>query len=247
MSLEGRVALVTGAGKGIGRAIALSLAKADAKVVVNYGHSDKEASELVKKIESLGRNAIAVKADVTREGEVISLISESRARFGRLDVLVNNVGDWMTKRVEETAVEEWRRVIDTNLTAVFLCSKHAVPMMRLNGWGRIVNLACAGAYRAHGTADMAAFYAAKAGVVALTKSLAREVGRDGITVNAVSPGVVEDKERTVEEAVKIQDKQTAVGRPGTSWDVAEAILFLVSEEAGFITGDVINVTGGWLI
>ena len=247
MSLEGRVALITGAAKGIGRVIALSLARAGANVVVNYKSSGDKAAELVKEIESLGRKVVAVKADVTKEDDVTSLIDQSRLRFGRLDVLVNNVGDWMTKKVEDTTYEEWRRLIDTNLTAAFLCSKHAIPLMRSNGWGRIVNLACAGAYRAHGTSDMAGFYAAKAGVVALTKSLAREVGRDGITVNAVAPGVVEDKERTVDEAIKVKDNQTAMGRPGTSWDIASAILFLASDDASFITGDVLNVTGGWLI
>lgn len=247
MALEGRVALVTGAAKGIGRVISLSLAKAGADVAINYLHSEKEAQDLVRQMESMGRRAMAIGADVTKEDHVADMVDRVHSFFGRLDVLVNNVGDWAVKNVEEMSTEEWRRVIDTNLTAVFFCSKHALPLMKARGWGRIVNTAAAGAYRAHGTSGMSAFYAAKAGVVAFTKSLAREAGQFGITVNAVAPGVVQEKSRTVEEALKLKDKETAVGRPGTSWDVAAAVLFLVSDEASFITGDVLNVGGGWLI
>ncbi len=247
MTLQGKVALVTGAAKGIGRTIALSLARIGADVVVNYRSSEDEAARLAAEIEALERRSLAVKADVTSEAQVAGMFNEVRSRFGRLDVLVNNVGDWLTKKVEDMTLVEWRGVIESNLTATFLCSKHALPIMKEKHWGRIVNLAAAGAYRAHGTANISAFYAAKAGIVAFTKALAREVGQSGITVNAVSPGVVNDKEMTVEEAVTIKDRDTAVGRPGTSNDIAAAVLFLVSEEAGFVTGDVLNVTGGWLV
>jgi len=247
MTIEGRVALVTGAAKGIGRRIALSLASAGADIVVNYLSSESEATNLVAEINALGRRAMAVRADVTNESQVMDMISQVRSRFGRLDILVNNVGHWLTKRVEDMTTEEWRVVIDSSLMGTFLCSKHVLPAMKQGRWGRIVNLAAAGAYRAHGTASMSAFYAAKAGIVAFTKALAREVGSSGITVNAVSPGVIDDKTMTVEEAEKITSKDTAVGRPGTSFDIAAAVQFLVSEEASFVTGDVLNVTGGWLV
>jgi len=247
MTLEGRVALVTGAAKGLGRTVALSLAGKGVDVAVNYHKSANEAARLVEKIETLSRKSIAVQADVTNEEQVVELIDKVHSRFGRLDILVNNVGDWLTKKVEDMTIEEWRGIIDSNLTATFLCSKHALPIMKEKRWGRIVNVAAAGAYRAHGTANMSAFYAAKGGIVAFTKALAREVGQNGITVNAVSPGVIDDKEITVEAAAKIADQDTAVGRPGTSYDVAAAVLFLVSEEASFVTGDVLNVTGGWLL
>ncbi len=141
----------------------------------------------------------------------------------------------------------WRRILDSNLTSTFLCSKYAARHMRRNAWGRIVNLGAAGAYRAHGSADMSAFYAAKAGIVAFTKSLAREVGRHGITVNVVSPGIIEDPDLRPSAARRRKDSQTAVGRSGTGADVASAVLFLVSDEAEFVTGDVIGVTGGWLL
>jgi len=247
VTLQGRAALVTGAAKGIGRAIAFTLAEKGADIAVNYLHSKADALKVVNDIESKGRKALAIKADVTSEEDVTLLVQEVHAHFGRLDILVNNVGDWITKDVEAMSLGEWRRILDTSVTAAFLCSRQVLPIMKKQKWGRIVNLAAAGAYRAHGASGMSAFYAAKAGVVAFTKSLAREVGRSGITVNAVAPGVVMDKERTVKEALEVKDDQTSVGRPGTSWDVAAAVAFLVSDEAGFVTGDVINVNGGWLI
>ncbi len=247
MSLNGRVAIVTGAAKGLGRAVTLALAEDGADVAINYLHSRAEAHALAKTIESKGRRALALQADVTKEVEVARLVDTVFSTFGRVDILINNVGDWITKRVEDMSLEEWRRVIDTSVTATFLCSKAVLPLMKRSRWGRIVNFAAAGAYRAHGTSSMSAFYAAKAGIVAFTKSLAREVGESGVTVNAVAPGVVSDKEMSVEKALKIRDKETSVGRPGTSWDIAAAVMFLVSDEASFITGDVINVTGGWLI
>jgi len=247
VTLPVRVALVTGAAKGIGRAIALTLAEKGADIAVNYLHSQTEALDVVKAIESKGREAMAIKADVTSEADVAVLVDKVHAHFGRLDILVNNVGDWITKEVEAMSLDEWRRILDTSVTAAFLCSKQVMPIMKKQKWGRIVSLAAAGAYRAHGASGMSAFYAAKAGVVAFTKSLAREVGKSGITVNAVAPGVVTDKERTVKEALEVKDTETSVGRPGTSWDIAAAVAFLVSDEAGFVTGDVINVTGGWLI
>jgi len=247
MSLEGKVALVTGSGRGIGRVVAISLAEAGIDVAINYMHSETQANELAKKIESFGRKTLVVKADVTKEIDVEVLVNKVYSYFNRIDILVNNVGDWLWKKAEDMSFDEWKKVIETNLNATFLCSKYVLPHMKMNGWGRIVNFAAAGAYRAHGTANASAFYTAKAGIVAFTKSLAREVGQYGVTVNAVAPGVVENKERTVEEAKQLRDKETAMGRPGTSWDIAKAILFLASDEASFITGDVINITGGWLI
>lgn len=247
MTLKGRVGLVTGAAKGIGRAIALTMAENGADVAVNYLHSQAEAMEVVKEIESKGSRGLAVKADVTSEADVSELIDKVHTHFGRLDILVNNVGEWIMKDVEAMSLGEWRKILDTSVTAAFLCSRKAIPIMKEQNWGRIVSLAAAGAYRAHGASGMSAFYAAKAGIVAFTKSLAREVGRSGITVNAVAPGVVSDKERTVKDALEVKDKETSVGRPGTSWDIAAAVVFLLSDEASFVTGDVINVTGGWLI
>ncbi len=247
MTLEGRVALVTGGSRRMGKAIALALAGAGADVAVTYRSRGREARAVAASMEKMGRRSAVIRADLTRPADCSRAVSRAAAALGRLDILVNNVGEWLVKSVEATDLAEWREVVDSNLTATYLCSRAAVPYMRRNRWGRIVNLGAAGAYRAHGTAKMASFYAAKAGIVAFSKSLAREVGRDGITVNVVSPGVIKDPELSREAARRRKDPETAVRRPGTGADVAAAVLFLVSDEAAFITGDVIGVTGGWLL
>jgi len=247
MGLEGRVALVTGGSRRIGRSIALALARAGTDVGISYRAHRSEAARVVKAIQALGRRGTAVPADLTKPPDCRRLIETVAAEFGRLDILVNNVGEWTEGTVAGMDLSTWRRVIDSNLTATFLCSKYALRHMRQRSWGRIINLGTAGAYRAHGSAKFAAFYAAKAGIVAFTKALAREVGRYGITVNVVAPGVIEDPGLSVAAARRRKDRETAVGRPGTGADVAAAVLFLVSEDAEFITGDVVGVTGGLLL
>ena len=245
--LTGHKALVTGGARGIGRAIALALAREGADVAVSYLTSAAGARTLVSKLRGMGVGAIAIRADVRREGEVRHLVDTVAKRLDGLDILVNNAGNYVVKNVEDLSYAEWRDLLDSNVTAAFLCAKYAIPPMRRRGWGRIVSLGAAGAYRAHGSKGMSGFYAGKAGIVALSKSLAREVGRHGITVNVVSPGVVEDYDLTVAEARRRKDKETATGRPGTAADIANAVVFLCTEEASFVTGDVLNVTGGWLL
>ena len=247
MTLDGRAALVTGGSRRIGKAVALALAESGADVAVTYRTHAQDAQSVAAAIVELGRRSLAIRADLTRPGDCRRAVATSARRFGRLDILVNNVGRWIVKRVEDTRLVDWRTVLDSNLTAAYLCSRAAIPYMRRNGWGRIISLGAAGAYRAHGSAKMASFYAAKAGIVAFSKALAREVGRDGITVNVVSPGVVADPELSLASARRRKDSTTAVGRPGTGADVAAAVLFLASDAAGFVTGDVLGVTGGWLL
>ncbi len=247
LPLRGRAALVTGGSRRMGKVLALALARAGADVAITYRTREREAKAVVHSIESVGRQARAIRADLTRPAECRRAVAAAAGAFGRLDILVNNVGEWIVKPVARTSLDEWREVLDSNLTAAFLCSQAAVPHMRRRGWGRIISLGAAGAYRAHGSARMASFYAAKAGIVAFSKALAREVGRDGITVNVVSPGVIRDPELSPTAARRRKDPDTATGRPGTGADVAAAVLFLASEEAGFITGDVLGVTGGWLL
>ena len=247
MSLDGRAVLVTGGSRRIGKAIALALARAGTDVAISYRSHRADAQKVAKAIERMDRRSIAVRADLTRSSDCRRLVETAAASLGQLDILVNNVGEWVVKPVETMDLATWHRILDSNLTSTFLCSKYAARHMRLNAWGRIVNLGAAGAYRAHGSARTSAFYAAKAGIVAFTKSLAREVGRHGITVNVVSPGVIEDFDLRPSVARRRKDSQTAVGRSGTGADVASAVLFLVSDEAQFVTGDVIGVTGGWLL
>ena len=246
-SLAGRSALVTGGSRRIGKAIALALARHGADVAITYRTQRRDAETVVGSIRAMGRRSIAIRADLTRPADCRHAVSSAAKALGRLDILVNNVGEWIVKTVEATDLGEWREVLDSNLTAAYLCSRAALPHMRAHGWGRIVSMGAAGAYRAHGTARMASFYAAKAGIVAFSKSLAREVGRYGITVNVVSPGVIADPELSRARARRRKDPDTAVRRPGTGADVAAAVLFLVSDEAEFITGDVVGVTGGWLL
>lgn len=247
LPLRGRAALVTGGSRRMGKVLALALAAAGADVAITYRARERDAKAVVRAVESTGRRARAIRADLTRPADCRRAVATAARALGRLDILVNNVGEWIVKPVARTSLAEWREVLDSNLTAAFLCSQAAVPYMRRHGWGRIVSLGAAGAYRAHGSARMASFYAAKAGIVAFSKALAREVGRDGITVNVVSPGVIRDPELPLSAARRRTDPETATRRPGTGADVAAAVLFLVSEQAGFITGDVIGVTGGWLL
>ena len=247
MTLEGRAALVTGGSRRLGKVIALALAREGANVAITYRTRSREAQAVAASIRALGRRTAVIRADLTRPADCTRAVGTAARALGRLDILVNNVGDWKVKTVAATDLAEWRAVLDSNLTATYLCSRAAIPHMRRHGWGRIVNLGAAGAYRAHGTARMASFYAAKAGIVAFSKSLAREVGPAGITVNVVSPGVIADPELSRAAALRRKDADTAIRRPGTGSDVAAAILFLVSEEADFITGDVIGVSGGWLL
>lgn len=231
----------------MGKAIALALAAHGADVAITYRVRRREASRVVDAIRGMGHTSVAVRADLTRPVDCRRAVDSAAQALGGLDILVNNVGAWRVKSVRDTDLKEWRAVVDSNLTATYLCSRAALPYMRRNGWGRIVNLGAAGAYRAHGTARMASFYAAKAGIVAFSKSLAREVGRDGITVNVVSPGVIKDPALPLARARVRRDPDTAVRRAGTGADVAAVVLFLVSDEADFITGDVLGVTGGWLL
>lgn len=243
-SSERRVAIVTGATRGIGRAIAVQLATDGFNIVVNYRGDEELATSLVDELLGHGVDARAIRADITKADDVASLIEGSIAAFGKLDVLINNAGitrDTLLMRMSE---EDWDAVLTTNLKGAFLCSKAAIrPMIRQRS-GAIVNLTSV--IGLVGNAGQANYAAAKAGLVGFTKSLAKEVGSRGITVNAVAPGFIETRLTDVlsAEIKNLSIKQIPLGRFGTPEDVASAVAFLVSPAARYITGHTLSVDGG---
>ncbi len=247
MSLKNRVALVTGASRGIGKEIALTLGRAGARVAVSYRTNKLAAHRVANALRSMGAQGVSFPSDITDSKSAKELVDNVARHFGRLDILVNNVGDFEWKPVLESTPEEWHAILASNLFSVFYMSKYALPIMRRQRWGRVINLGAVGAERAFGQAKISAFSSAKAGVVAFSRSLALEEARYGITVNVVNPAIIDDKELSREEAERISDARYPIGRPATAEDVAEAVKFFASDESSFITGQVLNVSGGWLL
>jgi len=245
--LRNRVALVTGASRGIGKEIALGLGRAGLRVAVAFRTNKLGAQKVLADLRGVRAEGLALATDVTDPARVKELIDAVVKQFGRLDVLVNNVGDFEWKQVAESTVEAWRSIIESNLYSVFYTTKFALPVMRRQHWGRIINLGAVGAERAFGQAKISAYSAAKAGLVAFTRSVALEEAHNGITANVVNPPVIDEKELSLEEAERLTDARFPVGRPATGRDVSEAVRFFASEEASFITGQVLNVSGGWML
>ena len=247
MNLEGKVALVTGGSRGIGRAIALLLAERGAKVVINYVRGQDEANAVVAAIESKGGQAHALQGDVSVPAEAQNLVDQTVKTFGKIDILVNNAGitkDTLMMRMSES---DWDAVLDTNLKGAYLCAKAALrPMLRSKG-GRIINISSVSGQA--GSGGQANYSAAKAGLIGFTKALAREVGSRSITVNAVAPGFIETDMTNVlaEEFKKKALEQIPLERFGKPEDVAEAVAFLASDAAGYITGQVLAVNGGMVM
>lgn len=242
--LQGKTAIVTGASRGIGRAIAIELAKRGAAVVVNYNSSEASANEVVKAITDAGGKAIAHKADVSKADEAAALVKACADAFGKIDILVNNAGTTRDMLLMMMSEADWDHVIAADLKSVFNCAKAAVkPMIRARG-GRIINITSVVGLSGNG--GQANYAAAKAGVIAFSKSLAKEVGSRGITVNCVAPGFIPTALTDVlsDEQKTGITKATPLGRFGTPEEVAYAVSFLASDEAAFITGVVLSVDGG---
>ncbi len=241
--LDDKVAIVTGASRGIGKAIAIELAKEGADVVVHYNKSEKEAKDVAKQIEKLGRKTLLVQADVSNEEEVKVLVEKSVKHFKRVDILVNNVGEMNRSLVEDLTLDEWEKTIGTNLTSVFLCSKYVLPYMKKAGYGRVVNIASMA-----GVAGIknAAYSTAKAGVIMFSRVMSKEVGHYGIRVNSISPGPVDTEmiKDWTEEKREQRTLQTPLRQLGKPEDIAKTVLFLVSDDSNHITGQNIIVDGG---
>ncbi|MDX1524034.1 MAG: 3-oxoacyl-[acyl-carrier-protein] reductase [Anaerolineae bacterium] len=243
-NLTDKVAVVTGSSRGIGATIAKTLASRGAKVVVNHRNSAEGAARVVEEIKAAGGEAIVIQADVSSSAEAQKLIKDTIDTYGQIDILVNNAGTTRDTLIMTMKIEDWDLVLKTNLSSTFHCSKAVVrPMMKKRS-GRIINITSIVGLA--GQAGQTNYAASKAGIIGFTKSLAREVGSRKITVNAVAPGFIPTALTDVLSDEMVQDivKNTPLNRLGTAEDVANTVLFLASDEAAFITGQVLSVDGG---
>jgi 3-oxoacyl-[acyl-carrier protein] reductase len=246
MSLSGRVALVTGASQGIGRACALKLAAAGAAVAAAARNQEK-LNELVGEISAAGGKAAAFALDVSDEEQVKATVKAAIAQFGKVDILVNNAGITKDTLIMRMKRADWDAVLQTNLTSAYLCIQQVIGSMLKQRWGRIINITSV--FGQMGQAGQANYAASKAGLIGLTMAIAREVGSRSITCNAVAPGFIETAMTATlgDEFKEMAVKQIPLGRVGSVDDVANAVAFLASDEAAYITGHVLNVNGGMLM
>jgi NAD(P)-dependent dehydrogenase (short-subunit alcohol dehydrogenase family) len=231
-------ALVTGSARGIGRGIALALAREGFEVAIHYRRSAEAAESVRREAEALGARAIVLQGDVTELARASALVEEAHDRLGSLAVLVNNVGDYLYRPLDQISLDEWEEILASNLSSTFAACRTAVPLMRAAGGGRIVNIGYAGAQSLVSRPNLAAYAIAKTGVVLLTKAIARAEAANGITANVVGPGVIENSDT-------MPIGEIPAGRVGRIDEVAAAVLFFVSDEAAYVTGQVLEVAGGW--
>ena len=233
-----RAALVTGAARGIGRGVALALAGAGLDVAVHYRSSRAEAEAVCAEIAALGVAAVALQADLADRAAARRLVADAQARLGRLDVLVNNVGNYAYTPFDELTDTQWDDMLESNLSATFATCQAALPLMRAQGYGRIVNLGYAGAQQLVARPNLVAYAIAKTGVIILTRSIARAEAAHGITANVVAPGVIEN-------SLTQPTREIPAGRVGLVEEVSRSVVFLAAEQSAYVTGQVVEVAGGW--
>jgi 3-oxoacyl-[acyl-carrier protein] reductase len=248
--LKGKVVLVTGSSHGLGAALVRALAERRARVVINCRAHPGLAEALGSEIRKGGAEALVCRADVSEYSQAQGLVAETLSVFGRIDMLVNTVGDFSWKPVAELEPAEWRRMLASNLDSVYHMCRLALPGMRQNHFGRIVNVGSVGAEHTVGQPKVSAYSAAKAAVIAFSKALALEEARSGVTVNVVSPGMIETNgephAHPMEDHAKLGER-VPMGRPGSAEDFVRAVLFFASPAADYLTGQVLSVAGGWRV
>ncbi len=253
MALDGKVVLVTGGSRGIGKAVCLAFAAEGAKVVVNYANSKLEAEDVVQRIQQQGGQAFAYRCDVSDETEVNQMIGEVNKRWGGVDILVNNAASYPRKSWHEITGVEWDRVLAVNLKSCFLTSKAVFPYMKEQRYGKIINVSSVTFWK--GQANFLHYVSSKGGIIGFTRGLAREVGEFGICVNAITPGAVQTEqelkdipdEQERKEIEAYLAKEQCFSRRQTPRDMEGAFVFLASPQSDFITGQTLNVDGGWMM
>ncbi len=247
--MKNRVALITGSASGIGKRIAIDLAKQGCHCIINYRSSQQSAEDLCQFLQQTYHiKAVSIQGDVSKAEDCSRIVDQSLEHFNKIDILINNAGPYIHERkpLIEYTINEWEYLIHGNLSSVFYLAKKIIPKMREQKWGRIINLGFDRAETAPGWIYRAAFASAKVGLVSMTKSLALEEASNGITVNMISPGEIteEMKESEIINAREVVDVDTPVGRAGTGEDISRIVSFLCQDTSDFITGNIISVTGG---
>ncbi|CAG7616614.1 3-oxoacyl-[acyl-carrier-protein] reductase FabG [Paenibacillus solanacearum] len=248
MEQRRKVALITGSAKGLGKMTAIRLAEQGCDIIVNYVRSEREAAELCQHIQRIGVRCIAVQGDAASYDDMKRLVEKAVEAFGTVDILINNAGPFVRERrlFSEYRPDEIQYLMQGNLVGVMYLDQLVIPLMRKSGWGRIIHFGFGHAAESRGWPHRAVYAAAKVGLVSFTKTLAVEEAANGITVNMICPGDIKgaNKEKTIAEAEHLTDEESPRGRPGTGEDIARVIAFLCEERSDFITGNIMDVSGG---